>query len=68
MTASTPRSLPSSSRMTGTPPPPAQTTTAPEFSSRRTTRVSTIRPGLGDGTTRRQYGPSGFTAPAPLRA
>ena len=48
--------------MTGTPPPPAQTTTAPDVSSRRTTRVSTIRSGRGEGTTRRQYCPSGFDA------
>ena len=60
-TASTPCSSPRSSRMTGTPPPPAQTTTAPLSRSSRISRVSTTRCGRGEPTTRRQPVPSALT-------
>ena len=42
----------------GTPPPPAQMTTTSWSSSQRIGRISKMRCGSGDGTTRRQYSPS----------
>ena len=64
MTASTPTSWRSASRayIVGMPPPPAQMTTVPCSRSQRIGRISKIRLGRGDGTTRRQLGPSGFTS------
>ena len=64
MTASTPTSWRSASRayIVGMPPPPAQMTTAPCSSSQRIGRISKIRLGRGDGTTRRQLAPSGLTS------
>ena len=60
MTASTPpsvRSLPGT-HVVGIPPPPAQITTTPCSSSHRIGRISKIRFGAGDGTTRRRRSPS----------
>ena len=54
MTASTPRSVPSGSRTTGMPPPPAPTTTYPESASSPIAGASRISSGSGDATTRRQ--------------
>ena len=63
MTASTPTSWRSTpgAYMVGMPPPPAQMTTAPCSSIQRIGRISKIRLGRGDGTTRRQLDPSGLT-------
>ena len=60
MTASIPvRNCPLSGwHMTGIPPPPVQITTAPLSSSHRIGRISKIRFGRGEGTTRRQVSPS----------
>ena len=60
MTASTPPSVRSSpgTHVVGIPPPPAQITTAPCSSSHRIGRISKIRFGAGDGTTRRRWSPS----------
>ena len=60
ITASTPasvRSLPAA-HVVGIPPPPAQITTVPCSSSQRIGRISKIRFGAGDGTTRRRWAPS----------
>ncbi len=69
MTASTPTSCRFAPRayIVGMPPPPAQMITTPWSSSQRIGRSSKIRSGRGEGTTRRQCGPSGFTA-QPLSA
>jgi hypothetical protein len=47
--------------MVGMPPPPAQTTMVPLSSSHFTGRISKMRRGSGEATTRRQPGPSRFT-------
>ena len=65
ITASTPtrqRRPSTSSYLVGTPPPPAQITTVPCSSSHRIGRISKIRFGSGDGTTRRQLAPSCLNA------
>ena len=54
--------------MTGMPPPPAQMTTAPFSSSHRIWRSSKMRRGLGEGTTRRKWLPSGLTVQPPSAA
>ena len=51
-TASTPCS-PCPRSTTGIPPPPTVMTTAPERTSCSTTSISTMRLGMGEGTTRR---------------
>ena len=61
MTASTPSCPPSAVRTTGTPPPPAQTTSQPPSTRRRIAGSCTMLTGSGEGTTRRQASPSGFT-------
>ncbi len=43
------------------PPPPVQMTTVPESSSWVIGRISKMRRGTGDGTTRRQWSPSRLT-------
>ena len=60
MTASTPIRLRSAAgrNIVGIPPPPAQITTDPLSSSQRIGRISMMRLGKGDGTTRRQESPS----------
>ena len=60
MTASTPTSLRSApgSYMVGMPPPPAQITIVPCSSSHLIGRISKMRFGRGDGTTRRHLSPS----------
>ena len=62
ITASTPTRVrsPSGRYMVGTPPPPAQITTTSLSSSQRMGRISKIRLGSGEGTTRRQRSPSGL--------
>ncbi len=50
------------SYIVGMPPPPAQMTTAPWSSNQRIGRISKMRFGRGEGTTRRQWAPSGLTA------
>lgn len=57
-TASTPCRPPSLPRVTGTPPPPVQMTTAPLAASSLIMSSSTIRTGSGEGTTRRHAAPS----------
>jgi hypothetical protein len=42
------------------PPPPAQMTTQPFWSSASIASISKIRFGSGDGTTRRRLSPSGL--------
>ena len=64
-TASTPTSAPASSRATGTPPPPAVTTTAPWAHNARTTGSSTISIGIGEATVRRQPRPASSTIVQP---
>src|SRR6266508_1984075 len=54
MTASTPRKVPSGSRTTGIPPPPAAITRYPAASSVPTAGASSTSTGSGDATTRRQ--------------
>ena len=44
--------------MVGMPPPPAQITIVPRSSSHLTGRISKIRCGMGEGTTRRHFCPS----------
>ena len=51
----------SGSYIVGIPPPPAQITTVPCSSSQRIGRISKIRRGRGDATTRRNFAPSGLT-------
>ena len=46
----------------GMPPPPVQMTTAPRSSSQRIGRISKIRFGSGEATTRRHLSPSGLIA------
>ena len=60
ITASTPPSVRSwpGTHVVGIPPPPAQMTTVPCSSSQRIGRISKIRFGAGDGTTRRSRSPS----------
>ena len=58
ITASTPCSVPAPFVVTGIPPPPVQTTTAPASTSIRIADSSTIRSGWGDATTRRKWSPS----------
>src|ERR671912_445180 len=62
ITASTPTRVraPSGRNIVGTPPPPAQMTTTSLSSSQRMGRISKIRLGSGEGTTRRQRSPSGL--------
>ena len=57
MTASTPVSVrvPSGTYMVGMPPPPAQMTIVPFSSSHLIGRISKIRLGSGEGTTRRHF-------------
>ncbi|TPW12694.1 MAG: hypothetical protein FD129_1421 [bacterium] len=57
MTASTPSSVPSSRRTTGTPPPPSAITMKPASRNVRMACSSTISIGIGEGTTRRQPRP-----------
>src|SRR4030095_3168424 len=58
MTASTPRSSPPSSSITGMPPPPQATTTKPWAARFWMTAVSRMACGLGEGTTRRHPRPA----------
>ena len=60
MTASIPQSFRSGPYIVGMPPPPAQMTTVPFSRSHFTGRISKIRFGRGDGTTRRKPSPSGL--------
>ena len=68
MTASTPTSWRSApgAYIVGMPPPPAQITTTPCSSSQRIGRISKMRFGRGDGTTRRQLVAVGLDDPALL--
>jgi len=65
MTASTP-SWPPGTSITGTPPPPTQTTRKPASTSSAIAPSWTISRGSGEGTTRRQESPSGLDRPPPL--
>lgn len=64
MTHSTPTSLRSApgSYIVGMPPPPAAMTTVLRSSSHLIGRISKIRFGCGEGTTRRQCSPSALNA------
>ena len=67
MTASTPAErafLSPPTQEVGIPPPPAQMTTVPCSRSQRIGRISKIRFGAGDGTTRRIRSPSSLERPA----
>ena len=69
MTASTPDRASArrpAAYIVGMPPPPAQITTTPLSRSHRIGRISKIRFGCGDGTTRRQRSPSCLNDPALL--
>ena len=67
MTTSAPTSVRvPGSYIVGMPPPPVQITTAPCSSSQRIGRISKIRFGSGEATTRRHLSPSGLIGPALL--
>ena len=67
MTASAPCRRPSSPRITGMPPPPAQMTMAPSAQQLPIVASSTMATGSGDATTRRQAVAVGPDLPAPGR-